>query len=234
MKASIIIPFYNRYDLTFARLVELYKYIPREHEIILVDDASPELDSRGGIAYWQKYKTHKIRYFRNEENKGFGGSMNIGAKIAMKYHSDLLIFLSNDVKVSGNFIPLIEGKYAKSLICNEQITHKAGWNEFIIDGKLYIVPYANGWFLACAPEAWKELGGFDLRYGKYDFEDVDLSMRALELGYNINALNTTLLQHMGASTIGYTEERLEHTKHNKEIFFEKWKNIIPNILKAEN
>lgn len=233
MKASIIIPFYNHYDLTYNRLVELYKFVDAQHEIILVNDASTDTDCDGGAAWWQQHGKQKIRYYTNKENKGFGGSMNTGAKIAMKYDPDLLVFLSNDVTVSGNFISLMEGIYAKSLICNEQIKGRSGWNEFIINGKLYIVPYANGWFLACTPEAWKELGGFDLRYGKYDFEDVDLSMMALELGYNIVALNTPLLRHAGAGTLGYTSERMEHTKRNKEIFFEKWKDTIPSILSGE-
>ena len=31
-----------------------------------------------------------------------------------------------------------------------------------------IVPYANGWLLACTRSAWLDIGGFDLAFGKFD------------------------------------------------------------------
>ena len=50
-KTSIIIPHYNRYDLTHARLYELYNHVPMDNvEIIVMDDASPNTDIYDGIA----------------------------------------------------------------------------------------------------------------------------------------------------------------------------------------
>jgi hypothetical protein len=63
VEISIIIPFFNRWDLTHARLYELSQHVPLGNvEIILMDDASTEIDCRTGVAWWQKNSLLNIRY----------------------------------------------------------------------------------------------------------------------------------------------------------------------------
>jgi GT2 family glycosyltransferase len=231
---SIIIPYYNHWDLVHARLHELYKFVPNiDVEIILVNDCSTETADEGGVAWWQTHvKHHTIRYKKNAANLGFGGSMNVGAKIAK---GDVLVFLSNDVEVKGNFIPEVlfatEINQGKVFIGNEIIRFDSGWNTFEIDGKKYTVPYANGWFLACTNTVWNELGGFDLRYGKFDYEDVDISTKALELGYNLVGIYSEYLRHFGGVTIqSLNVDRQAHTQGNKIIYMKKWLKKLPDIL----
>jgi hypothetical protein len=231
MKQSvgIVIPFYNHWDLVHARLFELYKYVPENVEIVVVDDASEEDEGRGGVAWWQKdMKRQTIRYYRNKENMGFGGAMNVGAKIAMHHGADIIVLLSNDVKVSGDFVtPLVDiiNKNDKVLIGNEVINWDAGWNKF---GNI-IVPWVNGWFMACTIDVWKVLGGFDPIYGKYTYEDIDLSTRATMIGYKLVALNSPFLNHLGARTVGYTLERMKITEHNRDVYIRKWEGKLQNI-----
>lgn len=230
MKVSIIIPFFNKFNLVHSRLMELYKYVPKEEtEIILVNDASTE-DVAGSVAWWQKHLNyHKIRYRVNEENLGFGGSMNRGAEIA---EGEILVFLSNDVIVSGDFIrEIVVVLYEEpdALIGGEVVYWAAGWNEFEYEGNKMIIPWANGWLIACRKEIWEKLGGFDSRYGKTDYEDVDLSMKAMELGYNIIALQSRFVRHLVAQTAPYNEKRMENTRKNREIFIEKWQDKFQSI-----
>src|SRR4030042_5050974 len=93
---SIVMPYFNRWDLTHARLMELYRFAPEYCEIVLVDDASTEAEPGNGVKWWMEsgFIKHKIRYYRNKENVGFGTSLNNGAKLA---YGKYLIFLSNDV-----------------------------------------------------------------------------------------------------------------------------------------
>jgi GT2 family glycosyltransferase len=241
MKIAIIIPFFNNWHLTHARLYEIYRCVCLETpnvEIFLIDDASTEQEVRDGISWWQTDLKDKItvRYYCNKQNIGFGGSMNVGAKLADRRGMDLFVFHSNDVKVSGNFTKeLIEAvnKHEKALIGNELISYPAGWNEFESNGKNIIVPWLNGYWLACKRDNWIELGGFDLLYGKYTMEDVDLSTRAIELGYNLVPLNSKFLHHIGAQTVGYSDERMKTTQQNKEKYWNKWKNKLEEIYKGE-
>lgn len=231
-KVSIIIPFYNMWELTHARLMDLYKFAPDYCEIVLVDDASTEPECGSGIAWWQKtdFIRHKIRYYKNPENMGFGITCNNGAKLAKGTY---LIFLSNDVVIYGNFIgDMVDliGKDNKMLIGGRIVDWAGGWNEFDINGKHYIIPYAEGWLLGCTKIAWKGLGGFDIRYGKFDYEDLDLSTNALNLGYNIVNLNSGKINHLGSQTITKLNiNRQSITEHNRTLFTEKWNNIIPTL-----
>jgi GT2 family glycosyltransferase len=227
---SIVIPFFNRWDLTHARLMDLHKFAPDYCEIILVNDASTETESDGGISWWQKNGRHKIRYYRNSENVGFGTSLNNGVKLAKgKY----IILLSNDVIVYDNFIDdivtLINNDH-KMLIAGRIVDWAGGWNEFDIDGKHYIIPYAEGWLLGCTKIAWKELGGFDPIYSPYDYEDLDISMKAMSLEYNIVGLNSDKVKHLGGATVYHVNpNRIEITQRNRELFISKWKDKIPTL-----
>jgi GT2 family glycosyltransferase len=232
---SIILPFYNHWDLTHQRLMECHKFLPDDVEIILVNDASTETDCDGGVAFWQKAENRqKIRYIKNKENLGFGGSMNRGAKFA---EGDILIFLSNDVIISGNFVEQIkkEIENEKDILIGGRIIYwRAGWNEISHNGLDFVVPYAEGWLVACTKKVWDNLGGFDLLYGKYAFEDIDLSTKAIELGYRLVGLASPYLKHIGAQTAGYTEERMQITIDNKEKYIEKWKDKFDLIGEASH
>lgn len=232
---SLIMPFYNRYDLVHKRLYELWMYVKeRENfEILLINDASPEeKDYEGNIAWWQKQvdNPHKIRYHRNEKNLGFGGSMNLGAKHA---NGDILIFFSDDVTISGDFVTQLVTKTEenkRSLIGNEIIDFPSGWNEFTVEDKSVYIPYLNGWFLSATAVSWEESGGFDPQYYPFDFEDVDISTRYVEMGYNLVALNSKFLYHLGGATIlsqGFN--RSKYTREHQDLYYKKWKDRLLEI-----
>jgi len=219
--SSIIIPFYNNWELTHSRLMELYNYTDSNAcEIILVNDASTDDEIDRGVAWWQKQigKDRTIRYLKNKENLGFGGSMNRGAS---KAHGDIVVLLSNDVKISGVFLGevriLLEN--TKSLVGGEYLGRFTGWNK--IDG--VICPYLNGWFLASKKEDWDLVGGFDPNFGKFDAEDIDLSLRYLQAGYNLIQITQSKVHHVGGQTVNkYHPDREAQTKRNIAYLNKKW------------
>lgn len=228
MKTSIIIPLYNRWDLCHNRLYEIYQKVPlNDLEVVIVDDCSPEeSEIKGGMAWWQKtFGQFPIRYYRNKENRGFGGTCNNGAKLAT---GGILAFLSTDVQVMGDFLSPIRAILSERpdvLIGGEVIDFNGGWNEVKFNGKPMYVPYCNGWLLACTKDNWEKMGGFDKRYGRFDFEDVDLSTTAQLLGLGLVALpeSKRLVRHQGAQTISTLNvNRLEQTKKNQLLWQEKW------------
>jgi len=239
MKTAVILPYYNHWDLTHKRLWELYTHC-RNHEleIILINDASPDSDCETGVAFWQKQiNHHKIRYKRNKENKGFIGSMNLGAKIAMKYNADILVFLSNDVIIYGDFISDIKQIISDNenvLIGGCIIDWKAGWNEITYKGKPAIVSYCEGWLLACTSKVWNTLGGFDILYEPSDYEDVDLSTMAHYLGIKLRALPGRKVEHMGAMSYTYDEKRRKRTERNRKEWLRKWHKKWAKVFGDEN
>lgn len=220
---SVIIPFFNNWQLTHARLMECHKFLPDDVEIILVNDASTETDCDGGTAFWQQADTRQeIRYLKNKKNLGFGGSMNRGAKAA---YGDILVFLSNDVVITGDFLGQIKNEIdnEKDILVGGRIVYwDSGWNTF----NNTIFPYCEGWLLACTTEVWDNLEGFDPRYSPYDYEDVDLSTTAIQKGHRLVGLDSPYLNHIGGQTANYNEKRLEITHRNKKKFYDKWRSII--------
>lgn len=218
-------PFYNKYSLTHQRLYEFFVRIPSEDmEIILIDNGSTEDGIDGGVAFWQK-KLSKIpiRYRKLPENVGFGGAMNNGASMAK---GDIIMLYSNDVICIDNFLPELQEKFDENrniLLGNEIVWFDGGWNGFDVKGGRTIVPYINGYFIACTKQVWDSMDGFDPLYGKATMEDVDISMQAQQQGIKLVSLNSTKLRHIGAQTAPYTPEREELTRQNKIKFAEKWK-----------
>lgn len=217
---SIILPFYNRWDLTLKSLKDLYDHTPENSEVILVNDASTDSKIAGGIGFWQqKVFKERLRYVRNETNLGFGGSHNRGATFAK---GDILVFLSNDVLIYSPFVQEIEqiiDENPNVLIGGEIIDFPSGWND--IDD-VYI-PYCNGWLIACTKDVWSMIGGWDSLYSKMDYEDIDVSLTALSLGIELRALKKSKLKHLGGQTIASLGiDRQAATLVNREKFREKW------------
>lgn len=223
MKTGIIIPQYNQWNLTHTRLMELYKKVPSDTHFFLVDDCSPDSDCQTGPGWWQKaILGERLHYYRNPENVGFGGSMNNGVKLAVKYGCEGLILLSNDVRVMSDIVTetnTLLSLQKRILVGGEVLTHDTGWNVLPGCGP---VRYANGWFLATQKTTWKELGGFDPRYGKFDYEDVDLSTTAAMMEIPL-VRSVSSLKHIGGQSVNAAHpDRVEHTRHNQKLWIEKW------------
>lgn len=227
MATYIVIPHYNRWDLTHARLRQLYKKEKKNIvEILVVDDCSTDNDTEGGLRWWAEVSEKmgfRVRAIQPERNLNFLGASNFGLQDLLSKCSpdDIIILLSNDVLVMSEFVgQIVETLQTKKrLVGGILLNQDTGWNKF--GSKIF--PYLAGWLLATTADGWKELGsGFDTRYKFSDFEDVDLSTTALSLGYELVPLNNPGLQHLGGQSIGYNHEREANTKNNQKLFMEKW------------
>ena len=210
--------------------MEIYKHLVGDFEVILVNDASPDIDCRSGAAWWQKQTSKfKIKYVENKENLGFGGSHNQGAKAAS---GNILIFLSNDVVISGDFLQQIESimdTYKEEVIIGGRVLYfDTGWNTITIKGKPSIVPYPEGWLIACTKKMWRRYGGWDVEsYGKFDYEDVDLGAWAIYNEVPVIELNLPHLLHLADQSIRKVyPNREEYTLKNGKIFRDKWTKLL--------
>jgi len=230
MKYSIIIPYYGKFELVNDRLIDLHKRIPLDKfEVILIDDHSIQTDKTNYLLdQWLYESGMKIKTHRNPQNFGFGYSMNRGTELA---DNEMLVFLSNDVKVMTDFTIEIDMRTTQNnrmLFGAELLIRNTGWNTF--DG--ITIPYLNGWFIACHKDIFNELGGFDhLSFGISDYEDIDLSANAIMHGISLVQLDCARngLYHLGAQTAKYDDKRLERTNKNKETFYRKWRGSLQDL-----
>ena len=228
MDTYILIPHYNRWDLTHARLYEIYKNCKSVKEVIVLDNGSTDEQTPEGLKWWAEFRIKydfPVSSIRTAENTGFLLGSNFGIRHLLEKvkSDDLVILLSNDVEIRTDFVSqmtdIISQRGNKVLIGGILYTHDTGWNRF--GDKTF--SYIEGWLLGLTKSGWEELGnGFDERYAPSDFEDIDLSTTALKFGYELVPLNNPGLHHIGGQSIGYTPARLERTNINKKKFQEKW------------
>lgn len=225
MKSTIVIPFFNKWTLTHARLFEIYKHCPTS-DVVLVNDCSTELSPKETeVAWWQNGPLKdRLKYYKNDKNLGFGQSMNVGVAIAIKNGADVIVLLSNDVVCSSDVgkeaIETIE-RYKEPVLAGVHLICQAtDWNT--LDG-VGTVPYLNGWLLACHKDVWKQLGGFDPIYGIANCEDVDLSTTAWLVGVKLVLMTNVKVQHHGGQTVNEViPDRYEQTTRNRDKWRLKW------------
>jgi GT2 family glycosyltransferase len=153
------------------------------------------------------------------KNVGFLKASNAGLK---KADGDVVCLISNDVRIYKDIVhgifDKVSGWHSPVLVGGRLLDFDTGWNEF--DGKIF--NYLEGWLLATTKDAWSELFYFDEQFIPSDMEDVDISTKALSLGYELISLPAEMTHHIGGQSIGFNPEREAITIRNKEKFRNKW------------
>lgn len=218
MKVSFVIPSYNHFELVNQLLCDIRDNCTPD-EIIVVDDFSTDQKAIDGLAWWAK--NYDVTVLRTPENLGFLRTSNFGMKQAT---GDIVCLISTDVRIYKDLAEVARATMTvnkRLLLGGRYLDFNTGWNTF--DGSIY--KYIEGWLLITTKENWQELGYFDERYAPFDAEDLDLSTTALSKGYDIAqiaAINGLLVEHIGAQTIKYGDERRKQTEINIRKFLEKW------------
>ncbi len=222
-KVYIALLAHNHYDLTLKRLYELMRHCSESVECVYVINNGSTDETHEGLHWWKSGNTSlRVKEIPIESNLGFLLGANYGLQTVVKdtQPDDMIVLLSNDVLIAGNFINGIREMQndQKQLMAGKYLYFDTGWNKF--GDKLF--PYLEGWMLAATAKNWDTLGYFDPRYAPNDYEDVDLSTTALGMGFEFVVVGAGSLFHQGGGTLGYTPERLEQTMKNKQKFEEKW------------
>ncbi|MGC1512137.1 MAG: glycosyltransferase family 2 protein [Acidimicrobiales bacterium] len=249
-KCSIIIPLYNRVDLTRSCLESLVEHTPPStYEVVLVDNAST--DETGALL---SQLDGDVVIIRNETNQGFAIACNQGAAAAS---SDLLLFLNNDTQLLPGWIepllratveqPQVGAVGAKLIYPDGTIQHGGvsiiqnrigglfgGWHDHV--GKPASWPDANvakfrnavtGALMLVRRNAFEQVGGFDTRYWNGN-EDVDLCLALREAGWQV--------LYEPASTVIHYESQSGPERHiseneNNVLLRDRWNDVVlPDIV----
>lgn len=195
---SVVIPLYNRAELTLGAL----RALPRDGiEVIVVDNASTDRTSL------LLERLSGVRVLRNRRNEGFLKAVNQGAELA---RGDALLFLNSDATLqpeslmaglealeSAPEIAAVGGK----LIHPDDTLQEAGsiiWRDGWCQGYgrgaapdaapynfRRDVDYCSAACLLIRREDFAVVGGFDERYRPAYYEDVDLCVRLWRRGRRV-------------------------------------------------
>jgi len=193
IKTSVIVPVWNRADLTMAwlnRHWSLYRGRP-DVEVVIVNNGSTDT-TPAILVQWGKVYGDALQVVTHDENRGFSAGNNAGAAVA---RGSVLVFTSNDVIVNGDYLGPVEQRLnGQDVLLGAQIlTIDTGWNTFrgvevetVAEGRdpkrepePTVIPYLAGHLVAANRSTWDRIGGWDERYKPSDYEDIDLSYTAI-------------------------------------------------------
>lgn len=244
---SIIIPVFNRIELTKKCINSIYQFTQNiKFEIIAIDNAS----SDGTQSLFRELSTERDNFIfiRNSKNEGFAAACNQGIS---KSKSEFIILLNNDTEVTGGWLePLIKEAMSDEKIGivgslllypdTDKIQH-CGVRAGMIGGG--IAPYHVNRLrsLNSTPSARNsrdykvvtfacvllkkyvisEIGLLDEKF-KNGYEDVDYCFRAYSTGYRIRYCADSIVYHYESMSIS----RHDNDKINQKLLDEKWLNVI--------
>jgi len=237
---SIIIPIYNRSDLTRQCLRSIFDTPSQvSFEVIVVDNASQD-DS---VEMLREF-AGKIRLIRFNKNAGYSKANNRAADVAL---GQLLVMLNNDTVVQEHWLDALVRCHQETgahlvgarLYYPDASLQHAGIAIYPHDKKPHVIycglpsehpdfekltgirrPFqmltAACWLVT--RESWKSLKGFDEAFVN-GYEDLDFCLRLGESG-------GVLMYEPQAKVIHYESQspgRGQHTTHNEELLFSRWR-----------
>ena len=242
---SIIILTFNKAYLTYQCLESILAHTDIPYEVIIVDNASTDET----LSLLKRCKN--VIVLKNNENLGFIKGCNQGAAQARgKY----LLFLNNDTVVTSGWlsglVKTIENYYkcgavgcklvwpngklqeAGSIIWQDGSTLGYGrgddpWKpEYSYTRE---VDYCSGACLLVRRDLFQKLRGFDERYVPAYYEDSDLCLGVVKLGYTVVFQpKIVIFHHEFASSSFKKAETFMNTNRSK--FREKWSSYLRTKL----
>lgn len=243
MRVSIVIPTYNKVELTGPCLEALVANTPEDlYEVVIVDNASSDgtqelLAQLGG----------DVRVVLNDTNEGFGPACNKGASMS---RGEFVCFLNNDTLVQRQWLehlvaamdqdsrlagvqPLLLYPDGRVNSAGDLVFGDQAWNY----GKGFPDPnhpaiqqrrapdYASGACLLVRKSMFDAVGGFDDFYAPAYYEDTDLSFAFRAKGWKVLYEPRARVVHVegGTSESALTSDFKEkQMAKNREYFWNKW------------
>ncbi len=244
-RVSVVIPVYGKLAYTVTCLQSLAACGDGvAMEIIVVDDCSPD-DSAERLQ-----QVDGLRLIRNEQNLGFIGACNAGAKAA---RGEFVCFLNNDTAVRPGWLDaLVEtfdrradcGLAGSKLIYPDGRLQEAGGIVFADgDGWNYgrfeqpndprfdyerEVDYCSGAAILIRAALFAQFGGFDQLYQPAYYEDTDLAFKVRDAGLKVIYQPRSEVVHFeGISSGTDTSSGIKRFQPiNRKKFLKRWADAL--------
>lgn len=237
-EVSIIIPVFNKWQLTLDCLVSLKEYTPGTHyEVIVVDNASKDatitqLEPLGKALFGKRFTA-----IHNSENINFGPACNQGTRAAA---APLFFFLNNDTLLTKGWLPPLLagiqqepeiGAVGPLLLYMDDTVQHLGVTSFIsglwhlyqqypkdhpVIRKKRDLQFITAAALLIHKELFRDCGGFYEEY-KNGFEDVELCLQIKTRGKKMRCIPESVIYHLESQTPG----RNANERHNSRILAER-------------
>lgn len=242
-ECSVIIPVFNKWELTRDCLASLRKHgADHDLEVLVVDNGSSDATAAELLPFGTSLFGERFRAVVFPENRNFGPACNAGARAAS---SPLLFFLNNDtVMTPGWFPPLRDalretdfpGALGPLLLYQDDSVQHMGVaygtrgpfhlyqhfsaNHPVVSKKRKLQAITGAAFMILA-DFFRECGEFCEEYHN-GFEDLDLCVQIRKRGGTVRCIPASRIYHLESQTPG----RNAGDDHNSRIFTRRCANDV--------
>jgi GT2 family glycosyltransferase len=200
MSLLITVPVYGQHEYTHALVADLQ----REGADYLIIDNGGDYPKLGDE-----------QVIRPGENLGWSGGSDLGFRIGFSEGYSHVMTLNNDTRISKGFVPalldprlpddtgIVGPLYDDTVAFKEMLAEYDGQAaEYIPVPRYRKLSVLDGTALVLVREAWRKIGGLDLRsFGRYGWASaLDLNLRVKRAGYGIYATEMAFINHFGRKT----------------------------------
>lgn len=218
MLIYVLVLNWNGWHDTLDCLASLDRLHDQEHHVLVIDNGSSD-----GSAARLRAARPDVEIVEIGENLGFGGGNNCGIRIALERGADFVWLLNNDTVVDpGALEALIDearrsediGLVASLILRREQPEIIQAWGggrlsflsgrtrdfkQAVAEEEVHFLTAAS---LLARRAVLEQTGGFDSRRFFMYWEDVDLCLRARQLGWRLRVAERSRVWHREAGTLG--------------------------------
>ncbi len=230
---SIIILNYNGEEFLENCLESIFKETKQDHEVIVVDNNSPD---KSGEKFSKKYQDCK--FIINKKNVGVSKGLNIGIRNA---NGEFIVLLNNDLIVAPKWLDylfeayhnngngLYQPKFLKmkdrSIIDSAGnlinifgfgFSREKGKKDILRYNDIEEIGFAAGTCLFCSKEIFDKVGLFDEKLFAYN-EDLDLGWRARLQNYRSFYVPKSIVYHHGSAQWKWSGEKFYLLERNRWI-----------------
>jgi GT2 family glycosyltransferase len=241
--SSIVILTLNQLKYTKACVESIQRNTQEPHEIIFVDNGS----SDGTIKWLQRLVKENAHYrmILNNNNLGFARGCNQGIRLAK---GEYILLLNNDVVVTKKWLKRMitcaeaiprSGMVGpmSNFVSGPQLVKPVNYDTASLSGlEAFAETHASkhqgraipfwrvvGFCMLIKRAVIERIGGFDERYGQGNFEDDDLTLRAILAGFESWITLDCFVHHYGNRTFaGAGIDYAKSLNGNWAIYKRKW------------
>ena len=210
---SVIIPVFNRWELTKACLESLKRHTVLPFEIIVVDNGSTDKTPR-------RLGHTSARVITNQENLGFPKAVNQGLAAS---RGEFVCILNNDTQVTTGWLEALltaldipgtglVGPRTNEIGGLQKVPDAPGpdrgvaahaWARRWVEertGRTWITDRLVGFCLMARRRTIERVGAFDEGFGMGNFEDDELGRRVMAAGMTLRVADDAFVLHHGSAT----------------------------------